>query len=128
MMLFFGISLAPLMEELAFRGFQLSGLIHAFRWLMRNQVLSAEAFSWMTVPLSVLLTTIPFALLHAEQVSRAWGPLMLIGLVSVALCVVRLRLRSVAASTIVHAAYNFTLFAGLLLQTEGFRHLERLNS
>ena len=128
LMLFFGVSIAPLMEELAFRGFLLPGLIHGFRWLMRHQILSAEAFSWLTVPLSILLTTIPFALLHAEQVSRAWGPLLLIGLVSVALCVVRLRLNSLAASTVVHAAYNFTLFAGLLLQTEGFRHLERLNS
>jgi membrane protease YdiL (CAAX protease family) len=128
MMLFFGISLAPLLEELAFRGFLLPGLIHAFRWLMQHQILSADAFSWITVPLSILLTTIPFALLHAEQVSRAWGPLLLIGLVSVALCVIRLRLNSLAASTVVHAAYNFTLFAGLLLQTEGFRHLERLNS
>ncbi|HEX3438183.1 MAG TPA: CPBP family intramembrane glutamic endopeptidase [Pseudacidobacterium sp.] len=127
MMLIFGITFAPLIEELAFRGFLLPGLIHAFRWLMRHEILSTEAFSWMTVPLSVLLTTVPFVLLHAEQVSRAWGPLLLIGLVSVILCVIRLRLNSVAASTVVHAAYNFTLFAGMLVQTEGFRHLERLN-
>ncbi|WP_158748880.1 CPBP family intramembrane glutamic endopeptidase [Acidobacterium sp. S8] len=128
MMLFFGITFAPMLEELAFRGFLLPGFIHAFRWLIRREILSAESFSWMTVPLSVLLTTIPFALLHATQVSRAWAPLLLIGVVSAALCVVRLRLQSLAASTVVHAAYNFTLFAGLLLQTEGFRHLERLNS
>ena len=128
MMLFFGITFAPMLEELAFRGFLLPGLIHAFRWLMRREILSPESFSALTIPLSVLLTTIPFALLHSTQVSHAWAPLLLIAVVSAALCVVRLRLQSVAASTVVHAAYNFTLFAGLLLQTEGFRHLERLNS
>jgi uncharacterized protein len=128
MMLLFGITFAPLLEELAFRGFLLPGLIHGLRWLMQRDILSPEAFSWMTLPLSVVLTTIPFALLHATQVSHAWAPLLLIGIVSVALCVIRLRLKSVAASAVVHAAYNFTLFAGLLLQTDGFRHLDRLNS
>jgi membrane protease YdiL (CAAX protease family) len=128
MMLVFGITCAPLLEELAFRGFLLPGLIHAMRWLMRREILSAEALSWATIPISIVLTTVPFALLHATQVSHAWAPILLIGLVSVALCLVRLRMKSVAASTVVHAAYNFTLFAGLLLQTEGFRHLERLNS
>ena len=128
MMLFFGITFAPLLEELAFRGFLLPGLIHAFRWLMQREILSPEALSWVTIPLSVVLTTIPFALLHATQVSHAWAPLLLIGIVSAVLCVIRLRLKSVAASAVVHAAYNFTLFSGLLLQTDGFRHLERLNS
>lgn len=128
MMLVFGISCAPLLEEVAFRGFLLPGLIHAMRWLMQREILSAEALSWTTIPVSVVLTTIPFALLHATQVSHAWAPLLLIGLVSVALCVVRLRMESVAASTVVHAAYNFILFAGLLWETGGFRHLERLSS
>ena len=128
MMLIFGVTFAPILEELAFRGFLLPGLIHTLRWLMQREILSPEALSWTTIPLSVLLTTIPFALLHSAQVSQAWAPLLLIGIVSIALCVIRLRLDSVAASTVVHSAYNFTLFAGLLLQTDGFRHLERLNN
>jgi len=128
MMLIFGVTCAPLLEEMAFRGFLLPGLIHAMRWLMQREILSSDALSWATIPFSILLTTIPFALLHATQVSHAWAPLLLIGLVSIALCIVRLRLKSVAASTVVHAAYNFTLFAGLLLQTDGFRHLQRLNA
>ncbi len=128
MMLIFGVTCAPLLEELAFRGFLLPGLIHALRWLMQREILSSEALSWATIPVSVVLTTIPFALLHATQVSHAWAPLMLIGLVSIALCAVRLRMQSVAANSVVHAAYNFTLFAGLLVQTGGFRHLDRLNS
>jgi membrane protease YdiL (CAAX protease family) len=51
---------------------------------------------------------------------------VLIGLVSLVLCAVRLRLNSLAASTLVHAAYNFTLFAGMLVATDGFRHLDKL--
>jgi uncharacterized protein len=128
MMLFFGVTFAPITEELAFRGFLLPGLIHTMRWLMQREILSQEALSWATIPISVVLTTIPFALLHSAQVSQAWAPLLLIGIVSIALCIIRLRLQSVAASAVVHAAYNFTLFAGLLLQSDGFRHLEKLNS
>jgi CAAX protease family protein len=37
-------------------------------------------------------------------------------------------MNSVAAGVIVHAAYNFTLFAGVLYQTGGFRHLDKLTS
>jgi hypothetical protein len=66
--------------------------------------------------------------MHSPQVSHAWGPLVLIGSVSIVLCVVRLTMNSVAAGVIVHAAYNFTLFAGVLAQTGGFRHLERLTT
>ena len=80
------------------------------------------------IPVSIVLTTIPFTLLHAQQVSDSWGPLLLIGLVSVVLCIVRLALNSVAAGAVVHAAYNFTLFAGVLYQTGGFRHLDKLSS
>ena len=34
----------------------------------------------------------------------------------------------IAAGVVVHAAYNLTLFAGMLLQTGGFRHLERMTN
>jgi membrane protease YdiL (CAAX protease family) len=43
------------------------------------------------------------------------------------LCIVRLALDSLAASMIVHAAYNLTLFAGILVETGGFRHLDKLS-
>jgi len=39
---------------------------------------------------------------------------------------VRLTMNSVAAGVVVHAAYNFTLFAAVLAETGGFRHLEKL--
>ena len=126
MMFLFGITGAPLFEEMLFRGFLLPGFVNAFRWLSQRGDLSPAAVSWVGIPFSILFTSLPFALMHGQQVSHAWAPVFLIGLVSIVLCIVRLRLNSLASSTLVHAAYNFTLFAGLLVQTGGFRHLERL--
>lgn len=128
MMLAFGITAAPLLEELAFRGFLLPGLINSFRWLSRRSVISEAAAKWIGLPVSVLVTSAGFAYMHSPQVSHAWGPLVLIGTVSIVLCIVRLTMNSVAAGVVVHAAYNLTLFAGVLAQTGGFRHLERLTT
>ena len=128
MMLVFGITFAPALEETAFRGFLLPGFVHAFDWLVRKGDISAATRRMIGVPVSILLTSLPFALMHAPQVSHAWGPLLLIGLISVMLCIVRLSLDSLAASMLVHAAYNLTLFAGILYETGGFRHLEKLGS
>jgi membrane protease YdiL (CAAX protease family) len=127
MMLIFGIFIAPPIEELAFRGFLLPALLNVFRWLTRRGDLSKGAADWLGLPVSILLTSAPFALLHAAQVSDSWGPLALIAAVSVVLCIVRLAMNSVAASSVVHAAYNFTLFAGILVETGGFRHLDKLS-
>lgn len=126
MMLIFGVTVAPLMEELAFRGFLLPGLVNCFRWLARKGSISESTVRWIGIPVSILLTSFGFALMHSAQLSDAWGPLLLIGMVSVVLCIVRLMTDSVAAGAVVHAAYNFTLFAAMLIQTGGFRHLEKL--
>jgi uncharacterized protein len=122
----FGITLAPLTEELAFRGFLLPSLINIFRWLERRNVLGEQAVRTFGVPLSIVLTSIPFALMHSQQVSNSWGPVLLIGCVSIILCIIRLATDSVAAGVIVHACYNLTLFTGLLIQTDWFRHLDKL--
>lgn len=128
MMLVFGLTVAPLFEELAFRGFLLPGLLNFFRWVADRGAISQNASLWIGVPVSILLTSLGFAFMHSPQVSHAWGPLVLIGSISVVLCIVRLAMNSVAAAVVVHAAYNFTLFAGVLYQTGGFRHLEKLTS
>jgi membrane protease YdiL (CAAX protease family) len=124
----FGVTIAPLTEELAFRGFLLPSLINIFRWLERKQIISEDAVRYVGIPLSIILTSIPFALMHSEQVSNSWGPVLLIGCVSILLCVIRLITRSVAAGVLVHACYNLTLFAGLLYQTDWFRHLDKLKT
>ncbi len=127
LMFVFGITGAPLFEEMFFRGFILPGFLNVFRWFSTYGSLPPRTALWVGVPVSVLFTSLPFALLHAQQVAHAWAPVLLIGIVSVVLCIVRLRLNSLACSTVVHAAYNFTLFAGILVQTGGFRHLDRLS-
>jgi uncharacterized protein len=124
----FGVTLAPLTEELAFRGFLLPSLINVFRWLQRKQKIGEATVTLIGVPLAIVLTSIPFALMHAEQVSNSWGPVLLIGCVSIILCIVRLATDSVAAGVFVHCAYNLTLFSGLLYQTDWFRHLDKLKT
>jgi len=122
----FGITLAPLTEELAFRGFLLPSLINIFRWMQRRRMIGEGVVRAVGIPLSIAITSALFAIVHAAQVSHAWGPVLLIGLVSVVLCIVRLRTSSVAAGVVVHASYNFLLFSALLYQTDWFRHLSKL--
>jgi membrane protease YdiL (CAAX protease family) len=127
-LLIFGVTLAPLTEELAFRGFLLPSLINIFRWLERRGSISSSTVRFVGIPLAIVITSILFARMHAEQVSNSWGPVLLIGCVSVILCIVRLRTDSVAAGVVVHICYNLTLFSGLLYQTDWFRHLDKLKT
>jgi uncharacterized protein len=73
-----------------------------------------------------LFTSVPFALMHAPQTGFSVGPFLLLVGVSVVLCCVRLSTRSLAASTLVHASYNFMLFAIMMVGTQGFRHLDKM--
>jgi uncharacterized protein len=106
----FGITLAPLMEELLFR---------AFLYPVLKRHLGLEP--------AVALTAVGFALLHGSQLRFAWGPLLVIFLVGLVLTIVRARRDSVAASLLVHVAYNATISALMFAATDGFRHLERLS-
>jgi uncharacterized protein len=106
----FGITLAPLFEELFFRGFLYPVL--------------ARQFGIVT---AVLATAASFSLVHAPQLGRAWGPVFVIFMVGLALTIARAVTKSVAASLIMHVAYNATISILLFVGTDGFRHLERLN-
>ena len=110
MLSLFGMTLAPLMEELLFRAF-------LYPVLKRSLGLAA----------AVLLTAGGFALLHGSQLKFAWGPLLVIFLVGLTLTIVRARKNSVAASLLMHVAYNGTISVLLFTATDGFRHLEKLN-
>jgi membrane protease YdiL (CAAX protease family) len=66
-------------------------------------------------------------LIHAPQLGRAWGPVLVVFLVGVALTLTRAKTKSVASSMLVHIAYNGTLSVLLFVGSSGFRHLERLN-
>jgi len=110
MMSFLGIAVAPFMEELYFRGL-------LFPVLARNMNLLA----------SISLTSFLFALLHASQLGRAWAPITMLFLVGIVLTVVRWWTKSLAASVIVHVAYNATLFSFIYASSDGFRHLDKLS-
>jgi uncharacterized protein len=104
------ITLAPLMEELFFRGF-------LYPVLARS----------LGLPLAVLLTALGFALLHLAQLGSAWGPVLVIFLVGLVLTMVRAKTNSVAAGVLIHMAYNGTITVAMFAATDGFRHLEKLN-
>lgn len=106
----FGVTLAPLLEELFFRGFLYPVLVRRFG-----------------VPFAVLATAAGFSLIHAPQLGHAWGPVLVIFMVGLTLTITRAVTKSVAAGFLIHMAYNGTLSILLFVGTEGFRHLERLN-
>jgi membrane protease YdiL (CAAX protease family) len=131
----FGITVAPFVEEMIFRGFLLPGIATAWDWCSermtghRPRPLDGEGnpvWSVGAMIFAALVVSAPFALMHAEQVGKAWGPLLLLYCVSLILCTVRLATRSLAASTLVHSAYNFMLFAVMFAQTDGFRHMDKM--
>jgi membrane protease YdiL (CAAX protease family) len=106
----FAISVGPLMEEFFFRGF-------LYPVLARS----------LGVIAAVLLTALPFALIHALQLGFAWAPVLIIFIVGLVLTSVRAVKHSVGASFIVHCAYNSTLTILTFIGSDGFRHMERLS-
>jgi membrane protease YdiL (CAAX protease family) len=134
MLMAFAVLLAPLTEEIAFRGFLLPAIATAYDWLALERSpaglerwQSSSLHSTSALIFSAIFSSIPFALLHADQLSHAWGALGVLYGVSVVLSFVRIRTHSVACSTLMHATYNFSIFAIILFSTGGFRHLEKLS-
>lgn len=131
----FGVTFAPFFEEIAFRGFVLPALCTAWDWSVEMRTgnparpLDANGhpqWSIFAMVVASVCTSIPFALMHAEQTGHALGPFLLLVCVSLVLCFVRLASRSLAASVAVHACYNFLLFTLMLLGTSGFRHMDKM--
>jgi uncharacterized protein len=130
MVALFGTFVAPLFEELAFRGFLLPSLASAWDWLQgrREDAGVDQDPHWSVAALlvSCTITSIAFALVHADQLAHAWAPLAVLFAVSLVLCAVRLWTQSLAASTLIHATYNGTIFTILFFVTGGFRHLDKI--
>jgi membrane protease YdiL (CAAX protease family) len=131
----FGFTFAPFFEEFFFRGFLLPALCTAYDWnaerttgapLLPPDLNGHPRWSLPAMIVASVVTSIPFALMHAEQTAGALGPFVLLVAVSLVLCWTRLRTRSLAASVLVHASYNFLLFFVMLIGTDGFRHLEKM--
>ena len=105
----FGTAVAPLMEELFFRGFLYPVLVRR-----------------LGTAIAIILTSASFGLIHAPQLGHAWGPVLVVFLVGLTLTITRAVTKSVAPGFLIHVAYNSTLSVALFVGTDGFRHLERL--
>jgi uncharacterized protein len=131
----FGVTFAPFFEEIFFRGFLLPALCTAFDWSVEKATKApppplgpdGQAQWSLGAMLSAsVATSIPFALIHAPQTAWSLGPFLLLVCVSLVLCWARLSTRSLAASVLVHASYNFLLFSLMVWGTSGFRHLDKM--
>jgi membrane protease YdiL (CAAX protease family) len=131
----FGVTLAPFFEEMIFRGFLLPALCTACDWINEKTTGAPvrpldengqPQWSLRAMAIASVLTSLPFAGMHAAQTGYSLGPFLLLVGVSLVLCWARLSTRSLAASVMVHASYNFLLFSLMMLGTGGFRHLERM--
>lgn len=94
----FGVVLAPIFEEMLFRGFLLPLLSRS-----------------LGPALGILFTAIPFALLHGAQNRWAWQPVLLIGVAGIAFGSVRYKTGSTTAAFLMHSAYNAMGFLGYTL-------------
>jgi membrane protease YdiL (CAAX protease family) len=110
MMAVFGVTFAPLVEELFFRGFTYAALARRFGMIA-----------------GVLITSALFAVIHTSQLANAWAPLLLLFFVGIVLTAVRARTGSVATTFLVHIGYNGTLFTLLYFASDRFRHLEKVS-
>jgi hypothetical protein len=97
----FAVTLGPLCEELAFRGF----------------LLPLVARTAGPAP-GILMTAAAFSLLHGPQYAWSWQHVTLITAAGAAFGWVRLRSGSTAAAAVMHATYNLTFFAAYLAQWE----------
>jgi hypothetical protein len=98
MMLFLTV-FGPVFEELVFRGFLFP-------------LLARSVGPW----LGILLTAMPFALVHGQQYHWSWQLVTLVGLAGAVFGFVRHKTGSTAAATLVHTGYNATFFVGYLVQ------------
>ncbi len=100
----FGVVAAPFVEEILFRGF----LFPLFEKSLGPGI-------------GILLTTIPFALLHGPQNEWAWQQITLIALAGAVFGYARYKTGSTAAAYLLHASYNAAQFAGYVLMTYSSR-------
>jgi membrane protease YdiL (CAAX protease family) len=93
----FSIVLGPVSEELAFRGF-----------LMPLAIRSLGALP------GIVLSALPFALLHGPEYGWTWQYVVLIGLAGALFGVNRYYTGSTLASAMMHSTYNLTFFAAFV--------------
>ena len=92
----FGVTLGPMAEELAFRGFLQPLLVRSLGPLP-----------------GIVLAALPFGLLHFSEYGNSWRHVVLICAAGVAFGWMRHATGSTKASTLMHSAYNAVFFAAL---------------
>ena len=97
----FGVTLGPLCEELAFRGFLQPLLVRSLG----------------TVP-GILAAALPFGLLHFQEYGNSWKHVLLISLAGAAFGWMRHATGSTKAATIMHAVYNALFFVAFITQSK----------
>lgn len=95
----FAVTLGPMFEELAFRGFLQPLVVRS-----------------LGVTAGVLVAAIPFGLLHYQEYGNSWRHVVLISLAGAAFGAVRQLTGSTKASTLMHASYNALFFVALVAQ------------
>jgi uncharacterized protein len=96
------VTIAPLFEELFFRGF--------------IQPLLSRTFG---VTAGVVLTALLFGGLHAPEYSWAWQYALAVSIAGAVFGWVRARTQSIIPSTIMHGSYNLVFIVGLLFMKYG---------
>ena len=96
---FFAVTLGPLCEELAFRGFLQPLLVSTFG-----------------AAVGVVLQAVPFAALHGAEYAWSWQQLLVMLLAGSAFGWMRHRTGSTAAATYMHAGFNCVVFMGMLAE------------
>ena len=102
----FGVLVAPVVEEMLFRGF-----------------LFAVVQRVHGTAIAVVATGGLFSLVHAQQYGWAWQNLLLLGYVGSIFGAARAISGSLVPSTLMHAGYNLTLFAALYAASNRFQNL-----
>jgi membrane protease YdiL (CAAX protease family) len=96
---FFAVTLGPLCEELAFRGFLQPLLVSTFGAVG-----------------GVLLQAVPFAALHGAEYAWSWQQLLVMLFAGSAFGWMRQRTGSTASATYMHAGFNLVVFLGMLVE------------
>ena len=102
----FGVTLGPVCEELAFRGFLQPLLVRSLG----------------VIP-GILAATIPFGLLHFQEYGNSWRHAVLIALAGASFGWMRQATGSTRAAAIMHASYNALFFFVLFAQRRELPHM-----
>lgn len=122
----FGILVAPLIEELFFRGFLYPALARGFARMAFRAGWGAAHAANLGIAISVVLTAGMFAAIHAGQLGNTVALVAVLFGVGLVITLARAITGSLATSVLIHVGYNTALFLLLYIGTNRFRNLERL--